>query len=184
ADAAALLESVRERQARVYPEDHGERVVSANLLARADLGSGRVDDARGLYAWVLERGAAIGGNNTTAAHAPRGAGLREERDGRHAAAEAHLGKAYDMFAAVRGEARAGAVATLGYRADALREMGRLREAEAMHVAALEGPREAFGADSPRVASRLANLARSRVLLGRADEALSDYDAALAMYRKA
>jgi len=184
ADAAALLESVRERQARVYPEDHGERVVSANLLARAYLGSGRVDDARGLYAWVLERGAAIGGNNTTAAHAHLGAGLLEQRDGRYAAADAHLRKAYDMFVAMQGEASPAAVATLGYRADALRDMGRLREAEAMHVAALEGTREAFGADSPRVASRLANLARSRVLLGRADAALPDYDAALAMYRKA
>src|SRR5690606_10524015 len=126
----------------------------------------------------------IGGNNTTAAHAHLGAGLLEQRDGRYAAASDHLRRAYDMFVAMQGEASPAAAATLGYRADALRDLGRLREAEAMHVAALEAVREAFGADSPWVASRLANLARSRMLLGRADAALTDYDAALAMYRRA
>lgn len=183
-EAGSLLESVRERQMRVYPEDHGELVVSASLLARAYLGVGRVGDARELYEWVLVRGRAIGGNNTTMAHGLLEIGLLEHRDGNPARAEAHLLRAYDMFVALQGASSPAAVATLGYRADALREMGRLQDAEAMHLESLEGTRLAFGAQSPRVASRIANLARTRVLLGRAREALDDYDAALVLYRNA
>src|SRR5690606_12353746 len=106
----------------------------------------------------------------------------ELADARSAEAADLAARAHGIFSDVTGENSPGAMAANGYRADALRDMGQLVEAEMLHRKALEQAVAAYGEQDPRATSRSAALARTLVLRGEAAAALPLYDRALALYR--
>ena len=177
----ALLEEVVQAQRRIYTRPTQESLAALQHLSRLRSLAG--DNARGLEANAeyLRQARALFGEDhpdTALGHAERGGLLFAEA--RFAEAAAAYAEAVRAYRASGGEA--GAAIAEGNRADALRELGRPAEALPLQQAALRTMERLFGPDSPRVAGRLSNLARTEAALGRHARALATYDRSLRIYQ--
>ena len=178
----ALLEEVVDSQRRIYIRPTRESVSTLQLLSRLVSASGDVERALELNAEYLDQVQAMFGDahpNGALGHTDRGSLLFAE--GRFAEAAESFAEGLRRYRLAGGEA--GAAIAEGNLADALREQGEAARALPLQRRSLEAMERLFGADHPRVAARLANVARTHAALGDHARALALYDRSIALYGK-
>ncbi|WP_024868375.1 serine/threonine-protein kinase [Pseudoxanthomonas suwonensis] len=178
----ALLEEVVGSQRRIYIRPNRQSVTTLQLLARLVAASGDVERALVLNAEYLEQVQALFGDGH-----PTGALGHTER-GSLLFAEARFAEAAEAFAEGLRRYRlahgdAGAAIAEGNYADALREQGQAARALPLQHSSLQVMERLFGAENPRVAARLGNLARTQAALGQHAQALEHYARAIELYAK-
>lgn len=171
---------------RSYPPRHYRRAVALNNLALPLASLGRLAEAEEVLDQAQEIYTRIYPDALHARaydlHTVRGVTLLHAE--RFAEAETHLSAARDVAAELFGRDDTRYLIALSNLGDVLTELGRRREAEDVLRESLALHLRLLGADSYRIGTVHALLAKLRLTEGRPARALERADAALAVYRRA
>jgi hypothetical protein len=181
--AVEILESVLAAQQSIYDGTTPQVANTRTDLANALTTLGRFERARELHEAQMQAVAGeLGSSHPDVAAYLGNYGVFLFKAGDFQAAVAHLADCASGYAQAGFPDHAGLHICNANRADVLRVMGRLGEAEALSRAALEGMRTIFGEDSPQLAARHSNLARILAAQGRRAEALEAITRARVLYQ--
>lgn len=178
----ALLEQVAASQKRIYIRPTQHSLATLQRLSRLLMLSGDIERGLALNGEYLRQVRELFGDDhpdTALGQTERGSLLFNEA--RFAEAAAAYAEGVRAYRASGGEAVA--AISEGNYADALRELGRARQALPMQLRTVDTMQRLFGENSARVAGRLSNLARTEAALGRHAQALAHYDRSIDLYRR-
>jgi len=177
-----LLEQVLAGQQEIYDGNPPQLASTRAELGNALMNLGQFDRARELHeAQMAAVRGEFGDTHPDVATYLGNYGVFLFKAGDFEGALARLAECAASYAAAGFPDHAGVHICNANRADVLRVMGRLQEAEALSRGALEGMRLVFGDASPQLAPRYSNLARILAAQGRAVEALAAMTRARELY---